>query len=127
MKTANPKNKAGFERYRERLTKPSFMHQIDSIFVMELGVALSYYHGGYIRAGWALLWYGVRAGLRGQYWKWVFRFCDKVGWTRLQVIPGTPWFERHSAKCDKMNCSAAECFLSRIPNWYKKLTGMEHE
>lgn len=47
MKTANPQNKAGFERYRERLTK-----------------------------------------------------------------------------CDKMNCSSAECVQSGIPNWYKKLTGI---
>lgn len=101
MTKDKPVNRDGFNRYR----------------AMELGIALAYYHGSYTRAGWNMLLHGIRMGIHGFYWNAVFRFCDKIGWTRLQAIPNTPIFERHSAKCDRMNCVS-----SGIPTWFQKLT-----
>jgi hypothetical protein len=127
MTKQRPIQKDGFDRNRERLLRPSPMHSIDALFKLECEVILAYYYGGYVRAGWHLFWHGAASALRGCYWNAVFRFCDLIGWTRLQQIPGTPYFERHSGKCDKLNCQDIECVDRGIPNWYKKLTKMNRQ
>jgi hypothetical protein len=127
--TPKPRNREGFDRLRASLTdgKTHVTHKIDFLFAMNLEIALAYYHGGRIRAGWEMLREGLHLGIVGTYWSGVYRFCDKVGWTRLREIPGTPYFERHSGKCDKMNCSDMECVQRGIPKWFKKLTRMRDE
>lgn len=125
MKTQKPRNKAQFDKRRDRLRDLSPIHSVDALFNMECEIIVCYYHGGYIRAGWCLFWRGVTSFLRNTYWSLVYRFCDKVGWTRLQAIPGTDAFERHSGKCDKMNCNDTNCIHSGIPKWFRRLARME--
>lgn len=124
MKLEKPANREGFNRQRERLTSEHPIHRIDTLFAFQLEIGLAHYHGGYVRAGWHMLKHGVRSTFNGFYWNAVFRFCDKIGWTRLQLIPGSDYFERHSAKCDRMNCADMNCVQSGIPKWFAKLTRM---
>lgn len=98
---------------------------IDPIWAMECGMCLKAYYGSYLRAGVQLIRHGIREGIRNFYWNAVYRFCDRIGWTRLQAIPNANGcFERHSAKCDKMNCHDWNCVANGIPTWFKNLTRM---
>lgn len=120
-----PVNKDGWERYKAKLREDHPTHRIDFLFAMELEIALVYYHGGRIRFVWEMIRKGIYLGTRGFYWTCIYRLCDKVGWTRLQPIPGTPYFERHSSKCDKMNCADCECVENGIPKWFQKLARIQ--
>ena len=124
MSATKPINREGFDRYRDKLGKDNPVRDIDFLFAMELEIALCYYHGGKVCAGWKLMREGVKMGVMGFYWSLLYRFCDKVGWTRLQPIPGTTHFERHSGKCDKLNCDDMDCVSNGIPLWFQKLTRM---
>jgi hypothetical protein len=122
-----PIDKASFDMRRKRLMKASPVHAIDAMFAMQCGQVLAAYHGGYLRMGWHYFLHGITMAVHGAYWSGVYRLCDKIGWTRLQPIPWAPGcFERHSAKCDKMNCGDIECVHSGIPKWFRLITRMEN-
>jgi hypothetical protein len=125
--SSKPINKEGFDRIKEHLSKSYIISKIDFLCAMNMEIGLAYYHGGRVRAGWKMMREGIRLNVSGFYWSCVFRFCDKVGWTRLQLIPGTPYFERHSGKCEKMNCADCDCVSSGIPKWFQRLTRMRDD
>ncbi len=122
-----PKNKEAFDRRRGALLEPSIIHSIDGLFESECETVIAAYHGSYVRAGLYLLGHGIRGNIHGAYWSLVFRIGDWMRWTILRPIPGTPYFERHSSKCDKMNCSDVDCVQIGIPRWYRRLTRMDHD
>lgn len=120
-----PIHKAKFDERRAKMKSHRGGFEIDPIWQMECGMCLAYYHGSYIRAGLWMVWHGIESNVRGFYWSSVYRLCDKIGWTRLQEYPDIPGcFERHSAKCDKLNCNDMNCVQSGIPLWFRKLTRM---
>lgn len=127
MKDSHPRNKEAFDRRRERLLEPSVIHQIDTLFEMECEMVVSAYYGGRVRAGLRMMWKGVGETLRSRWWAVVYRFGDRVGWTQLRPVPGTPFFERHGGSCDKLNCNDANCIRRDLPRWWRRLTGMEED
>lgn len=119
-----PIYKEQWDKRRSKMRDDSPIHSIDAMFEMECRIALASYHGSIVRAGWHLIVFGIRANLRSVYWHVVYRVFDKIGWTRLQPIPGTPYYERHSGKCDRMNCMDMNCVDGGIPKWFQRATGM---
>lgn len=124
-----PVNPEMFERWRERLCRNHMMNRIPAAVAMQCDCVLRAYHGGFARAACAMFAHGLRGLACGVYWKAAYRFCDKIGWTRLQLIPDSepPAYERHAASCDKMNCGDLDCVHRDIPRWYRQLSGIARQ
>lgn len=95
---------------------------IPQILTSECSLVLEAYYGGPIRAGWHMIKWGIIHSITRGYWNLLLAMCDKIGWTRLQQIPGTEHFERHGGKCKYHNCQDMECITNSLPRWFKFVT-----
>lgn len=118
-----PRRPEAWRRRLERMKPLGYMGSIPVILVSESKLNLTAWYGGYWRAAVALIVEGTYYFWIGFYWGLVFRISDWVGWTKLRPIPGTPHKERHSGKCEYLNCNDSFCHSKDIPRWYKRLTG----
>lgn len=112
-KSSLPVDKPAYARWSDRLNRQSVCHRIPALLVLECSCLLNAYYGNWFRAALAIFGRGLSASIQHIYWGLVYRFCDKVGWTRLQAIPGTleGFAERHGAQCDKHNCQDIDCVV----------------
>jgi len=124
-----PRNKTAFDRWSERLRKPSIVHSIPAMLLLECRCLVVAYYGSWPRACWEIAKHCFVMDCHGWYWSAVYRLGDLVGWTVLRPMPDVPGaFIRHSAKCDKLNCDDIDCVKNGIPLWFRKLSGMtRHE
>lgn len=123
MKTKEkPVNKPSFDRWSERITKPSFMHAIPAILAMECECLVVAYHGSYIKAAWHIFTHGIIMTIHSRYWGFVYFLAGR--WTQKRHIPGTKHWIRHARSCDKLNCENVDCCARDIPQWFKRLSGM---
>ncbi len=104
------------DRFKDR--KGDFF--IAPILASECSMVLEAYYGGPIRAGLHTIRWGIVYGVGRRWTHLLLAFCDRIGWTRLQRIPGTAHFERHGAHCPH-NCQDFNCIGKSIPKWFRVL------
>lgn len=120
-----PVEKTKFNLRRKRFiahcrAEPPTMAQIDPIFNSECAMICYAYYGGRFPAIWAMLKESVwllRMDIDSRFQMW---FCDRMGWTKLYPLPGTPVKLRHGRQCHgSPNCDDMGCIDRAIPRWFK--------
>ena len=123
MKTKRPANREEFIRFKKKIFEIPALARIDGIFIFHIRIIIKAYYGGYIRAGLALIRFGIRDLFFHYYWTWVYLASDTMGWTQLYKNDGWPGcFIRHGRYCENHESCKHDCIEKSVPRWYQKLT-----